>query len=232
MRNTLAALVLALAPGTPAAADCQLALALALDVSSSVDAHEYALQRDGLAAALTAPKVRRALLANPLRWTNIAVYEWSGRTQQAIVLDWTPIRSAEALDRVIAQIRSTQRSYTEFPTAVGYALAYGAGLMSRAPACERQVIDVSSDGINNDGFSPLTAYAHFPLARVTVNALVILEGNAGLVEFFSAEVIRGPGAFVEIAPRFEGFERAMARKLFREISSFALSGDTVEPGGG
>ncbi|MEL6211423.1 MAG: aminotransferase class I/II-fold pyridoxal phosphate-dependent enzyme [Pseudomonadota bacterium] len=50
------ALFLALTCAGPAAA-CRLALLLALDVSSSVDAREDQLQRGGLAAALVAPEV-------------------------------------------------------------------------------------------------------------------------------------------------------------------------------
>ena len=45
--------------GGAAAAECRLALSLGLDVSSSVDAREYRLQTEGLAAALIAPEVRR-----------------------------------------------------------------------------------------------------------------------------------------------------------------------------
>ena len=46
---------------------CRLALSLGLDVSSSVDAREYRLQTEGLAAALIAPEVRGAFLAAPRR---------------------------------------------------------------------------------------------------------------------------------------------------------------------
>ncbi|MFC3117559.1 DUF1194 domain-containing protein [Jhaorihella thermophila] len=55
--------------GTPPAAACRLALVLAMDVSSSVDAREDALQRRGLAAALIAPEVQAAFFsARPSRW--------------------------------------------------------------------------------------------------------------------------------------------------------------------
>jgi hypothetical protein len=61
----LAALLLALCSALPAAAECRLALALALDVSASVDDREYLQQRLGLADALDAPQVRDAFLAKP-----------------------------------------------------------------------------------------------------------------------------------------------------------------------
>ncbi len=42
---------------------CRLALVLAMDVSSSVNADEDALQRGGLASALMAPEVQAAFFA-------------------------------------------------------------------------------------------------------------------------------------------------------------------------
>ncbi|MGB2892021.1 MAG: DUF1194 domain-containing protein, partial [Albidovulum sp.] len=52
--------LLALLAAGPAAAECRLALLLALDISASVDEREDALQRGGLARALLAPAVQDA----------------------------------------------------------------------------------------------------------------------------------------------------------------------------
>ena len=92
-------------------------------------------------------------------------------------------------------------------------------MLRAAPDCARQTIDVSGDGVNNHGFPPALAYKHFPLGGVTVNALAI--GGATelpeLIEYFHLEVIRGPNAFVEQALDHEDFERAIRRKLEREV---------------
>ena len=72
------------------AGECRLALILALDVSSSVDKVEDKLQRGGLAAALIAPEVITAFFASPDP-VALAIYEWSGRYNQEILLDWTKI---------------------------------------------------------------------------------------------------------------------------------------------
>ena len=40
--------------------------------------------------------------------------------------------------------------------------------------------------------------------------------------YFKAEVIRGPGAFVEAAVGFDDFEEAMIRKLLRETRGLSL----------
>ena len=207
----------------PAAAQqpCRLALLLALDVSASVDAEEYALQRDGLAAALNDPDIRQVITraGTPVA---LAAYEWSGRYQQAVILPWMLLATDADIDRAVARLGAATRSHEGFPTATGYALGFAAGLLAEAPSCDRQVIDVSGDGINNEGFPPALAYAHFPLAEVTVNGLAVSGPDAGVVAFYEAELIRGPGAFVQIAEGFADFRRAMTLKLFRELNDMRL----------
>ncbi|WP_076450494.1 DUF1194 domain-containing protein [Roseivivax lentus] len=203
------------------AASCRLALVLALDVSSSVDEREYILQRDGAAAALGDPDIRRAILSGPGH-VALAVYEWSGRRQNALVLDWTALRSDADIDRAIATLRGFPRSQTRFPTAMGYALGYGATLLAKGPQCARRVIDVSGDGITNDGFGPDLAYKHFPFQGVTVNGLAILGADPMVADYYEFNVMHGPNAFVELSEGYEGYRRAMTRKLFREISNMVV----------
>jgi len=156
----------------------------------------------------------------------LAVYEWSGRFNQTLVLDWTLIKTPADLLRAATIIGRSERAYNDYPTAMGYALGYGAGLLSRAPACLFQTIDMAGDGENNDGFEPHTAYAEFPLGGVTVNGLVInapeIEAVVKLRNYYLTEVLRGPGAFLEEAQGFEDYERAMRRKLERELRPKAV----------
>ncbi|MEX5727238.1 hypothetical protein Ga0609869_000591 [Rhodovulum iodosum] len=206
----------------PAGAACRLALVLALDISSSVDAEEDRLQRAGLAAALTAPEVREALLAQPEAPVALAVYEWSGRYQQDMLLDWRMLDSPAAIAGAAAQIAGSKRSYAEFPTAMGYGIGYAARVFRGAPECLFRTLDISGDGINNDGFGPARAYSSFPLDGITVNGLAIggaTENDAVVFAYYRDEVIRGPGAFVEEAKDFDDFARAMRRKLFREVQA-------------
>ncbi|MGI3210892.1 DUF1194 domain-containing protein [Roseovarius tibetensis] len=207
---------------TPAEAACRLALVLALDVSASVDAREYDLQRAGLAAALDAPDIRHAILQDSAGDVALAVYEWSGRFQERLHLDWTPLRREADITRAASIIAGMERSTAEHPTALGYALGYGSRLMARAPDCARRVIDVSGDGITNQGFAPTLAYRHFPFEGITVNGLVILGHDPDVLGHYRDEVLHGPAAFLETARGFDDFERAMGRKLFREISDLQV----------
>ena len=207
------------------AAECRLALVLALDVSSSVDAQEDALQRRGLAAALISPPVERAIFAAPLP-VALAAYEWSGRYNQQILADWRLIRSRRDLLEMAETLGRSNRSHNEFPTAMGYALGYGAGLLARGPDCLFRTLDMAGDGENNEGFGPAAAYAEFPFAGVTVNGLVVSAPDDGaeidLVTWYRDEVLHGPGAFLEVAQGFGDYERAMRRKLLRELRPRAV----------
>jgi len=219
------AALLTLVLAAPAGAQCRLALVLALDVSSSVDETEDALQRKGLAAALIAPEVEAAFFAVDLP-VALAVYEWSGRYNQELLLDWTMVNGPADLLAAAEVLAASRRSYAEFPTAMGYALGYGAGLFERGPACLFRTLDMAGDGENNEGFPPAAAYREFAFDGVTVNGLVVnaadYEAEVTLIEFYRQEVLHGPGAFLEIAEGFEDYEAALRRKLVRELQPRAV----------
>lgn len=230
LRAILAALVAAGSAGAATAqAPCRLALVLAMDISSSVDPLEDALQRGGLAQALRAPDVVEAILSQPDRPVALAMFEWSGRTQQDMVLPWVILQDEAAIFAAADRIATSQRSYADFSTGIGHALDYAHDLFAQGPACDARVLDLSGDGVNNDGPGPLETYRVLDFSSITVNALAIevqevgtdhgiSEGaEMGLAAYFRAEVIRGPTAFVEVAAGFEDFARAMRRKLLREL---------------
>lgn len=197
---------------------CRLALVLALDVSSSVNAGEDRLQRNGLAAALLAPEVEAAFFASPDP-VAIQIFEWSGQPNQTDLLDWTLIRSPADLRYVASVLANSERSIGDMPTAMGYALGYASIMLQEAPTCLFQTIDMSGDGTNNDGFGPASAYAAFPFEGVTVNGLAIAGPDTAVQDYYVSEVIRGPNAFVEVANGFSDFEDAMRRKLVRELTA-------------
>lgn len=223
MRLTLAlALVLGLA--APVTAQCRLALLLALDISSSVSVHEDRLQREGLASALRDPEVSAAILSGP--WdVALAAFEWSGRYQQDDLLDWTLLSTKEDLERVARQIETSRRRYAEFPTATGFAMDYALEKFRTAPDCEENKLDVSGDGINNDGHSPLELHKEHRFRGMVVNGLIIggatnrREDDIDLMRHYQTEVIYGPGAFVEAAEDYSDFAAAMRRKLIREVEA-------------
>jgi hypothetical protein len=218
VRATPLLVAAALGLATPATAqeECRLALLLGMDVSASVDEAEYGLQVQGLAAALIHPSVVAAAL-NGTGPVALSIFEWSGRFQQDILIDWTLIRTEADLTTIAERILRSTRSHEDFPTALGYALGFASGHLDRAPPCLFRTVDISGDGQNNDGFPPSAAYEHFPFDGVTVNGLAIGGASRGIEDYYLAEVIHGPGAFVEYAANHEDFEEVMRRKLEREL---------------
>lgn len=207
---------------TYAQARCALSLILAIDVSSSVDPDEYELQMQGIANALRDSEVMEAIrLSGGIQ---LFAFEWSGRRQQVDILPWTFLNDRAEIIAAADLIERHPRGYSDLPTALGFALGYSAIQLQKAPlACTRQAVDVSGDGVNNDGYEPRLAYNNFVFDGVQVNGLVIAGARPEPVPYFKREVIFGPGAFVEVAAGFADYERAMKRKLLREINGSALS---------
>lgn len=201
----------------PASA-CPLALIIAMDGSSSVDAREHALQLQGLAHALQDPEVVDAISSVGGIW--FSSFEWSGRYQQVMQVDWSFLDGEESAKAAAAKLARSGRSFNEFPTALGYALGYAAIHLNKAPEkCARRVIDVAGDGVNNEGFGPASAYHAFPFEGIVVNGLAIKGARPDPVAYYRHSVIRGPGSFVEVASSFDDYASAMKRKLLREVGT-------------
>lgn len=236
MKRTLLAIVLACAAGTASAQDaCRQALAIALDVSGSVDAREYRLQMGGLAQALGSASVRAALLERPETPVELLVYEWSGPHDQLTIVPWSRISVSADLDRVIDQLTTVERRESSTPgTALGVAMLRGASELATRGHCWRRTLDISGDGKSNLGPRPRTLKQRLLSEDITINALVIGADNpatgdvrqheiAELSAYFKAEVIVGPDAFIEVALGFDNYAEAMERKLLRELDGLVLS---------
>lgn len=212
----------------PVQANCRQALVLALDVSSSVDEGEYGLQIAGLAQALDDPQVRDALTGGGLGHVALLIFEWSGRWQQQIILPWRELVDDRQIDVAISALYNHQRSHSDFPTSLGYAMGYAAIQLANSPDCLRKTLDISGDGVNNDGYRPKLAYLNFDFSGITVNGLVIAGADSGdLTRYYQQEVISGFGAFVEVSAGYDDYARAIKRKLLRELTMLAVS--ALEP---
>ena len=220
LRRRLAAATAALGLGAaPAAAvECHAALAMALDVSSSVDAAENALQMQGIAAAFRDPAVIETILTPPGAGIMVAAYAWSGFQHQEVLIDWTWLGDRDSIADFAARMASAPRSYDHWPTSLGRAVAFGADLHTKNPApCRRRIIDVSGDGANNDGVGPEWYRGRGLFDGLTINGLVIRGADPDPVAYYRENVIHGPGAFIEIADSYDDYPRAILRKLLREL---------------
>lgn len=199
----------------PPAAACGLALVLAVDVSGSVDAREYRVQMDGLAAALRDGIVVDALLDQQAM---VALIQWTGSSRQARTIDWRQMRTDADVSALAQAVAADARVWRNYSTAIGEALGAAMVALEEVPQCARKVIDVSGDGISNEGPMPAARHAALKALGVTVNALAIESDEDDLTDWFFEHLITGEGAFVMTAENFEAYPAQIRRKLQRETT--------------
>jgi hypothetical protein len=208
-----AALLAASAPATGAG----LALVLAVDVSASVTADSYLLQRDGIARAFENPRLINAISAVPGS-IEALVLEWSDPDRIVVTVGWTRVADADSAAAFAAAVRATKRS-SEGSTAIGPALLAAAVAFDHVPEpAPRRIIDISGDGMANFGLPPSVARDRIVAAGIAINGLAILTEEPWLEAYYRSNVIGGPGAFVVAVRNFRSFADAMLRKLVQEIA--------------
>ena len=207
-----------------------LLLVLAADISRSVDERKFRLQREGYAAAVTHPRVVRAMTAGPTGRIALCFMEWASDGEQIVVIDWLSVGGEGEARAVAKRIREAPRAYMG-RTSISAAIDYSMSILARSPfVSERRVIDVSGDGTNNSG-RPVTLARDAAVGQgVTINGLVILSDvplptnpmhthpPGGLTAYYENNVIGGPGAFVVEAESFEAFGQLLVSKLVKEIA--------------
>ncbi|MEM9059938.1 MAG: DUF1194 domain-containing protein [Pseudomonadota bacterium] len=214
----LAATVLA----APQARACALELILAVDVSGSIDEREFTLQMEGTASAFEHPSMVTAVEAQE-GGVQIILTQWSGRTRQRIVTDWHLIEDADSMAEFANSIRRGGRLWRNYSTAIGEALEHAMRVGGTVPqTCQRRVVDVSGDGISNEGRAPRAMADELARQGYTVNGLVIRGDSPDPVEYYRRNVIAGPRSFIEVANGFEDYPNAILRKLLREIEQHQL----------
>lgn len=192
-----------------------LELALLIDVSGSVDTNEYNLQKGGYIQAFQSAAVQNAILGSQLGSIAVTFIEWSSAGEQSQTVAWTLINSAASSNAFATSIAATTRQFGGL-TAPGSALNYATPLFNNDFDGQRQVIDVSGDGEENDGANTAAARTAALAAGVdAINGLAI--GGGGLAAWYAANIQGGTGSFVINVANFADFAAAIQTKLVREI---------------
>lgn len=215
---TVAVLALGLSAPAKAATVVDVQLQLLIDVSGSVDATEFNLQRTGYVNAFNSTAVQDAILAvSDSRVGKIAVQAIYWGTQQAIAVDWTLLDSFAAIQGFATSLNSAARPFSG-STGIGSAINFGvAQFTDNGFTGGTKVIDVSGDGTSNVGANLATARS----AALTtggidrINGIAI--GNITLLNYYKDNVIGGTGAFALQSTGFDTFDAAIRTKLAAEI---------------
>jgi hypothetical protein len=233
VRISLALLLacMALAPARTFAADkVDLLLVLAADVSRSIDAEKFQLQRNGYVAALANPRVLDAIASGRYGRIGLTFVEWSGVGNQKVVIDWTMIGNAMAARSFGDRLLEAPRSFWD-RTSISGAIEFAMAQLAGAPyESARRTIDVSGDGTNNAGPDVAKLRDQAVAKGITINGLPILSANpmswnpdhtnppGGLANYYRDNVIGGPLAFVRVAKDFNAFGDAIVEKMIAEVS--------------
>jgi hypothetical protein len=216
-------------PGSEARAnDVDAAIVFAIDKSASINIEHATLQRQGHVEALCSNEVANAIAGGLVGCIAITYIQWSSVGRLQTVLPWTTIcdggqaeAAASTIDR--AGDRGQGRS-SRGRTSLSFAIDVSAQLLDRFPGTARKkIIDVSSNGTNNDGL-PVTESRQRTVAKgYIINVIAVERTELGVTTdlpgYFRENVIGGAGSFV-IAPASPAdYSIAIRRKLVLEISS-------------
>jgi len=195
-----------------------LNLVIAIDCSYSVDAREFKLQTLGTANAFLTPSILEAIKSGAHGRISVAVVQWASVQSQVVVVPWTTVANEfDALNLSIA-IKNQKRLAADGATSISTALTFAANLLNNSPDfAERQVIDIASDGTNNNGMRVEPVRDQLVAQGITINGLTILNEVSYLNYYFQNRIIGGPGAFVQISNSYLDYAVAIQKKLLREI---------------
>jgi hypothetical protein len=228
-----------------AADDVDLALVLVTDVSRSIDDSEFALEKDGYAAAFTSAQVLSAIKNGPMGAIAVAYVEFASGFEVKTVLDWTVIRDAASAKAFVEKLAAAPRSYWG-RTAISAGIDHAVGMLAESGLnASRRAIDVCGDGTNNAGREVSAARDDAVAAGITINGLAIINEHpvswtfahvqppGGLQNYYRENVTGGPGSFVLEIRDFKTFADAMTRKLVAEIAARPIAprfaGDAAAP---
>jgi hypothetical protein len=224
----LLALLLGLGPAfAQEKKEVDLGLALAIDISGSIDPEEARLQRQGYVQAFRDPVVIKAILGGVNGRIAVAYYEWSDSWMQKLLIDWTLLDSEPSIvafaDRLAGEPISIARR-----TSISGAIRYSIPLFGKAPYEPiRKVLDISGDGSNNDGGLVTDMRTEALKDRISINGLPIMNDRPNpfgfpnepdLDQYYLHCVTGGPRSFVEVARNFDDFPRAVRKKLLQEVA--------------
>lgn len=191
-----------------------LELSLLVDVSGSIDNSEFDLQKTGYVNAFNDPAIVNAIQNGSIGSISANLIYWSSNNQQQQAVGWTLINDASSASNFANAINAAARPFNN-NTAPGSAINFAAPLFaSNNFAGNRLVIDISSDGQQNDGASTSTARDNAAAQGITINALAI--GDTTLLNWYKANAVTADGFAVQ-ASTFNDFDNAIKTKLAREI---------------
>ena len=220
------------------------ALVVSVDVSGSVDDARFRLQMEGIAEALEDAAVLRAVLGSP-GGIYFSMVTWADEASLAV--GWRRIATKADALATAAEVRALPRRKGDFTCVGRMMSTITASVIPALPvAADRVVVDVSGDGGDNCSDPDAIRQQREALLATgaTVNGLPILvpgendvvgagayrapgyglrempiqeDRRVGLEQWYRANVVGGPSAFLLAAQGYRDFSRALRQKFVIEI---------------
>lgn len=238
----LAARPFDLLPGLPQLAsedhpmplDTDFNLVTAIDVSDSITKQDEWLQYSGLTRGVLDPAFLARISGGLQRRIGFIAFTWSSGGQVAVVVPWTVIETRADAQAVAAHLDAAPRidrrgfgmyrshsSSVDVPrgglTDIAEAVESAVHLSLNAPfATRRSVINVLSNGVDNNGRDPSEVRDRAIRLGMTING-VVFGGNQGLPDYFRRHVVGGPGAFLMTVRQPTDLPRALEKKFWLDL---------------
>jgi len=209
-------------PGVPV----DVELAIAVDISYSMDPEEQALQREGYIQALTSREFLQALRQGINGKIAVTYFEWAGYAERRVIVPWRLIEGPESADAFVGEIAAAPIRRAA-RTSISGAIEFGTELFENSGYRGiRRVIDISGDGANNHGQLVTISRDNTVAKGITINGLPIVAKRLNYATmdiekldiYYEDCVIGGPGAFVIPIESKDKFIEATRTKLVLEIA--------------
>jgi hypothetical protein len=199
-------------------------LQLLVDVSGSINATEFDLQRDGYVQAFQSQAIKDAITAPTDRDGNARegqiaaqLIYWSGSNDQDIGVDWTLIDSDTAADSFATAIANATRPFSG-STNPSDAIEFGTPLFaSNNFDGNSLVMDVSGDGAGSPLATQTARDAALAAGIDRINGIAI-GGSSFLESFYQNSIVGGTDSFFVAASTFADFQGAIEDKIEAEIT--------------
>lgn len=191
-------------------------LSLLIDSSGSIDTSEFNLQLEGYALAFEDATIQM-LIEDATNGVTTNFVFWSGAAEQQEAIPFTQLNDGADADAFATTIRGLSRPFSGL-TAPGSAINFATPMFATNTFDgDRLVIDMSGDGVQNDGDDTATARDAALVAGIDqVNGLAI--GGPVIEDFYLNNVQGGTDSFTVPAADFVDFADAFVLKLGGDIT--------------
>lgn len=216
----------------PIPLDTDFNVVTAVDVSDSITRHDEWLQYSGLARGVVDAAFLARVAEGLEQRIGFLAFTWSSGGQFEVIVPWTVIETRADAERVAALFdaapRIDRRGYGSYRpsglaapkagmTDIAEAVTAALDLAMAAPfVARRSVINILSNGVDNDGQDPTVVRDQAIRLGVTING-VVFGGRQDLPDYFRRNVVGGPGAFLMTVAKPADLPKALEKKFWQDL---------------